>query len=548
MSNTSPKVLIVGGGPSGLICALSLLRNGVSVRSIRIIEKSVHPRLGQRGAGIMPRSLEMFDSLGLDNIFKLAIPAPPIRRYDFPKGTTPIHEFELAPRIEPTPTFQHLNIVLLGQNRLEEVIRAALTEYSCQVELGTELVSLEQSEHGVLVKLLKRGSGKDETGTAESVRYDWVIGADGARGVVRKQSTLTFDGETRDVEKLVVGDIYLEGLSQKYWHMWGEAADVLISLRPTDTANLFNFIIGGNVDHIRLPSDEDALKKFLVDNVGSETELKLGDVPWLSGFTPNIRMVKTFQQGRVFLVGDAGHVHSPAGGQGMNSGVQDSFNLGWKLALVLRNLAPASLLQTYSEERIPVIKEMLDRTTEIQKRTFTEKGDAPWARSGGLLQLGINYRWSSLVVDERRAQTSKLRHLEKEILNAYGEQATGRPDASDMVDLSTTPHSTGRLFKIFGPAYHTVLMFTSAHEQCAILIQSLSQYPQGTVRSAVIVRRGHAVPTQCQGAGIVLEDLGGHAHEAYGAENGWGLVIVGAIVSGLAGLHKYFEGIFGLHT
>jgi len=109
--------------------------------------------------------------------------------------------------------------VLLGQNRLEEVIRAALTEYSCQVESGTELVSLEQSEHGVLVKLLKRESGKDKIGTAESAHYDWVIGADGARGVVRKQSTLTFDGETRSLEKLVVGDIYLEGLSQKVCHL-----------------------------------------------------------------------------------------------------------------------------------------------------------------------------------------------------------------------------------------------------------------------------------------------------------------------------------------
>lgn len=183
MSSTSPKVLIVGAGPSGLICALSLLRNGVPVR---IIEKCVQPRLGQRGAGIMPRSLEVFDSLGIaDKISELAIAAPPMRRYELPKGPKHTHDFEMAPRNDPTPSFPYLNIVLLGQNNVEGVIHAALAKYSCQVERGTELVSLQQFEDGVEVNLLKRGSDNDETGTAETAQYDWVVGADGARSAVR---------------------------------------------------------------------------------------------------------------------------------------------------------------------------------------------------------------------------------------------------------------------------------------------------------------------------------------------------------------------------
>jgi len=336
----------------------------------------------------------------------------------------------------------------------------------------------------------------------------------------------------------------------------------VISLRPTEVPGMFNFALGGNVDHVQLSSDENALKKFLAENVGSEEELKFNDLCWLSLFTPNVRMVEKFQHGRILLVGDAAHVHSPTGGQCMNSGVQDSFNLGWKLAPVQRNLAPSSLLQSHSEERIPVIREMLDRTTKTLKQTLAEKGNAPWARPAGLLQLGINYRWSSIVLDEQKLKEEGVtaEGTEKEIVNAYGGHADGplragdrAPDASEMINLSATPRSPGRLFNSFAPSYHTVLIFAPAHDQCLALIQCLAQYPRGTIRSAIIVRPDHGVP-QCQGASIILEDGKGQAHTGYGIENNWGVVVVrpdgvvGAIVSGLEGLRKYFEGIFGLRS
>ncbi|GLB41782.1 putative FAD binding domain containing protein [Lyophyllum shimeji] len=558
MESTSPEVLVVGAGPSGLICALSLLRNGIPVR---VIEKSLEPRRGQRGAGIMPRSQELFDSLGLKDIFNLAIVSPPMRRYEL-KSSNPTSEFEMVPRSDPTPSYPYLNVICLGQDRLEEVIRASLAEYACKVEYGTELISLEQVEDGVNVKLFKHESIDEKNDVAETARFDWVVGADGARGVVRKQSPFTFHGETWSEEKLVVGDIYLEGLSPKYWHLYGGATGILISLRPTETAALFNFTIAGNVDVAQLSSDEAAVKRFLTENVGSEAELKPGEITWLSTFTPNIRMVETLQQGRVFLVGDAGHVHSPTGGQGMNSGVQDSYNLAWKLALVQRKLAPHSLLQSYSEERIPVIRSMLDQTTQLLKRTFSEKGNAPFTRDGGLLQLGVNYRWSSIVLDKRKLAKgcATAEGAQEERLNAYGGHADGplragdrAPDASEMVDVTATPQASGRLFKILAPSRHTVLIFTPAHNQCAALIQSLAQYPQGTVQSAVIVRGGHDVP-DCPGANVVLEDREGHAHTGYGIVNDWGVVVVrpdgviGAILGGPEGLQKYFEGIFGLST
>ncbi|KAG5647438.1 hypothetical protein DXG03_009368 [Asterophora parasitica] len=591
--STTPRVLIVGAGPSGLVCALSLLRNGVPVR---LIEKSTEPRLGQRGAGIMPRSLELFNAFGFaDQVVKLAIPPPPTLQYQLPKGTHPINEFEMSPNAPPTPSCPFTNIVLLGQSHLEDILRASLAELGCTVEAGTELVAFEQVEGAVNVQLARHGKdGTDVEGTKENASYDWMIGSDGARGVVRKLSGFSFLGETRTIETHVVGDIFVEGLSQKYWHMWGDASTLLVSLRPTETHGLFSFIVAGpEINHSYLSNNEAALRKCFEENTGSKTGLKFGAIPWVNHYTPNIRMVQTFQKGRVFLVGDSAHVHSFSGGQGMNTGIQDAYNLSWKLALVQRKYAHPSLLHSYSDERIPVIREMLSRTTKILKRSFTEKTPDAWGSSssgsfsssssasdgagGGMLQLGINYRWSPIVLDERkRAEDAEFADFdfdegedEEPIapIDAYGGHGDAvlragdrAPDASDLVDLSAAaaaiPKLRGlglrRLFGVFGPSYHTVLVFAPAHHQCPAIVRLLRRCPPDTVRAVVIVVRGQNVPPYCrEGVSAVLEDKLGHAHAGYGILDGWGVVVVrpdgvvGAILAGAEGVQRYFGGIFG---
>jgi len=257
----------------------------------------------------------------------------------------------------------------------------------------------------------------------------------------------------------------------------------------------------------------------------------------------------------------------------MNTGVQDSFNLGWKLALVHRNLAPSSLLNTYSEERIPVIREMLDCTTKLLKRTFTDQSNDPWNRTGRLLQLGINYRWSSLVLDERKqaeddefsdfdfGDANEEPEMQPTDVDAYGGRADGiiragdrAPDASGLVNISMLPKSralTQQMFSLFGPSHHTVLNFAPAHGQCPALFRTLKKCPLNTVRSALVVHRGHSVPAVCQGAHAVFEDRDGHAYGGYGILDNWGVVVVrpdgviGAIVRGAEGLQRYFRGVFG---
>ncbi|KAF9005951.1 pentachlorophenol 4-monooxygenase [Cyathus striatus] len=580
-------VLIVGGGPSGLVLAIILLQNGIPVR---IIEKSAVPRLGQRGAGIMPRSLELFMYIGIiDQVMKLAIPMPRAKMYKLPEGNQCTHEFEMAPPTNPTPANPFLNPVMLGQDRLEKIYHAKLAEYGCSVELGTELLSFENKSDGVDVKLLVRGMDPNAEGVVENTTYEWMVGTDGARGVVRKQLGLSFLGETRTVENFVVGDICVDGLSQNHWHMWGDAGSTLqvthfplltslfyssfhrISLRGTETPNLFNFVVAGkHINHAALYTDQDSLRKCFSENTGRRDDLKFGTIPWVSHYTPNIRMVNKFGKGRVYIAGDAGHVHSPTGGQGMNTGIQDSFNLGWKLALIVKKLAPPSLIETYTEERIPVIAEMLNQTTKILNRTFKEKDEGPWKTPGSLFQLGVNYRWSSIIIDERRSleiereaeEDDYLRDYEfdeeEEKIDSYGLDVDGRlragdraPDAPGLIDRGPRIQSkrSCRLFHIVGTSYHTVLVFPEL-ANCKSVLNAISLYPKGVIRSVIISRRGRPIPSGWESADYLFEDHGGHAHDMYASSDVCGVIIirpdvmVGAIVRGPEGLHRYFRGIF----
>ncbi|KAF9478246.1 hypothetical protein BDN70DRAFT_880202 [Pholiota conissans] len=574
--NASPPILIVGGGPSGLVLALALLHNGVPVR---IIEKNAMPRLGQRGAGIMPRSLELFTSLRIiEEVMSSAILTPPVRLYKMPEGIEVVHEFEMSPRRSPTANNPYLNPVMLGQDKLEKIFHNALAAFGCSVELGTELLSFVQTDGRVRAKLIKRGMSQDmDSGEIEETMFEYMIGADGARGVVRKQLGLSFLGETRHVENFVVGDIIVEGLSQKYWHMWGEASDVLISLRATETPKLFNFVIGGrNVNYPRLAQNEDELKKCFYENTGRRTDLTFVEIPWMSQYTPNIRMVEKFGFGRVYVTGDAGHVHSPTGGQGMNTGIQDSFNLGWKLALVVKGIADHSLLDTFSEERIPVIAEMIAQTTKLLKKTL-DNDEQALQTNGSLFQLGVNYRWSSIVVDERKKieadreaiEDAYLKEFEfpddeeeaedPEILDSYGENHDGRlragdraPDASGLTILSPPElqKQVCQLFQIYGPARHTVLIFADVVNARDVL-NVLAAYPRNLLRTVVILSaRKTKSGVNTEGADFVLEDRDGHATQAYCSAGVCGICIirpdgvVGAIVKGATWTHRYFQGVF----
>ncbi|KAJ6581423.1 FAD binding domain-containing protein [Mycena capillaripes] len=577
----NPKILIVGAGPSGLVMALALRRNGVPVR---LIDKETTSRLGQRGAGIMPRSLELFSALGIsDEIMRRAIPAPQAIMYQLPGGVKQLAKFDMWPPAQPTPQRPFPNVVMLGQDHLEQILRTELRKLGCETEWGSTLLSFEQPEGGDCVRA-SISRPQDEGHITETETFDFVVGTDGGRGMVRKSLGLTFLGETSNADNLVVGDVMVHGLDSKHWHMWGEVGASWISLRPTEVPFMFNFLLSGpNIDHPYIVEHPEALASIFVEYTGGRRDIVFGDVVWLSHYRPSIRMVDKFGVGRVFVAGDAAHVHSITGGQGMNVGIQDSFNLAWKLALVQRNLAPESLLQTYTEERAPVVAAMLNKITALLSEEWAGKkgSDAAsrahenvsaWKHNGGVLQLGVNCRWSSVVVDEQRNDDDFVDDFEdcdgdEDEDEDYSSDAfvdrplsagDRAPDAPGLVVLKRpapdkAPADTGTtsLFRTFLASRHTVLIFTNEANRYTPVLRLLEPHAHDAVQSAIVLRAQGTVPTSAHTlADWVLEDRAGHAYRAYALRDGCDVVVVrpdglvGAVIRSREGLRRYFHGVF----
>ena len=232
-------------------------------------------------------------------------------------------------------------------------------------------------------------------------------------------------------------------------------------------------------------------------------------------------------------------------------------NLGWKLALVEKGLSPSSILSTYSSERLPVIAKMLELTTTLLKKTMEEKADGQdvsgWRRGGELLQLGINYRWSEIVIDERTKQNNS-------VVNPYGNegdplQAGDRaPEAPKLKDLRAATGDADvetSFFRIFSPTQHTALIFTNDPSRAAPVFDALDRYPSETISSVLVLPKSAAVAGAVGKVGKVVQDTEGHAYEAYAVpEDGLTVFIIrpdgviGAIVLGAEGVERYRKLIF----
>ncbi|KAJ3862909.1 FAD binding domain-containing protein [Lentinula novae-zelandiae] len=555
MSSTtsiSPAVLIVGAGPVGSVLALTLLKNGISVR---IIDKA-GPQIGQKGAGIQPRSLEMHHFLGtLPDFLSVAQSIPICTIYKIPGGTEILKTFELNPREEPKPDTPYINPMVLGQYRQQSILHRHLKKYGCEVEFHTVLRSFEQSDDHVLANIVKKSP--DGAEIPEAMKVPYLVGADGAHSTIRRALGLTFLGDTRDDVSSVIGDIEIKsGLNHETWHFWGEGStkmQVYYSNSRVDK-NIFTMMITGKeLDHAKTASRRDELVKTITF-VTERNDIEFGDLIWMSHYRPNIRMVNRFGEGRVFVAGARLEAR-----QGTNSGVQDSFNLGWKLALVLKGLSPSSLLNTYTEERLPVIAAMLGKTMDLLNRGRDKPAadESKWKRGTEFKQLGVNYRGSSTLVDETTDLTKDLIRSDSYSLASDGVIHAGdrAPQAPDLEDLPANRAATS-LFDIFGPDHHTVLIFSSVRSKGEEITSKLSSYSKGLFKTVLILPALSeseliASVKQSSGFDLVLRDGGGHAYKAYPTIPGPCTVIVvrpdgvvGAIVRGIDGLLQYVNGVF----
>jgi 2-polyprenyl-6-methoxyphenol hydroxylase-like FAD-dependent oxidoreductase len=355
-------VLIVGAGPAGLTLALDLARRGIM---FRLIDAAETPFLGSRGKGIQPRTLEILEDLGvIDAILAAGGLYPKLRIH---LGPLSLRAGSLGTTRQPTESVPYPNVWMVPQSRTESIMRERLCALGGQVEFGKALVTFRQDECGVEATL----------STGETVRADFLAGCDGGRSTVRKVLGLNLEGEAMDEKPVMVADVEVEGLDRRDWHIWPFARGSPMGLCPLPCTALF-----------QLTAKAETIGPDIGSAVHRATGHRVVRVSWSSIYRPAVRMVNRFRVGRVFLAGDAAHVHPPAGGQGLNTGVQDAYNLGWKLAHVLRG-APDSLLDTYQAERLPVAAAVLGLSKRLYQTRSIKRGDAT-------NQLALHYRSNSL--------------------------------------------------------------------------------------------------------------------------------------------------------
>jgi len=417
------QVLIAGAGPTGLTLAVDLARRGID---LRIVDKAERFAVGSRGDGLQPRTLEVFEDLGvLDEVFANGIGAPLMRIYD---GKSVVWEDRMAEPEPPRADRPYPNVWFVPQWRTEEIVRARLASYGVDVQLGTEVVAIEQDNDGVTVGLQ----------SGETVRARYLVGADGGRSTVRRQLAIPFLGTTDDEVQMVLADVRVEGLDHDYGHGW-----------MLDGRSFFGFTpLAGGADTFVLNTTATDVEPTLrglqatVDAASGRSDIRLSALTWARVWRSNVRLAQRFRAGRVFLAGDSAHVHPPTGGQGLNTGVQDAYNLGWKLAAALAgsSLDTEALLDSYQEERLPIASHMLGISTQLLEKTLRGSDDA-LERGEQTRQLDLNYRGGPLIFDDGCSA-----------MLAAGDRA---PDAPCRCGNS----DPARLFTLFAGPHWTLLRF-----------------------------------------------------------------------------------------
>lgn len=479
MSDPQTQVLIVGAGPTGLALACDLARRGVQ---FRIVDKAREHFIGSKGKGLQPRSLEVMDDFGIvQQVLHNGRFHIPFRGYD---GSKVLGERDPHEGRNPTPSTPYASVLLTPQWRTEEALRGLLERSGGQVELATELTSITQDENGVTATL-RRDDGES------LVHCQYLVAADGGRSFVRRFLQVPFEGETWKDERMYVGDVRLRGLDREAWHSWPNHPAGWLALCPLPSTDTFQFQAQVPPEEEREPSLE--LFRELVNERTGGMEIELTDAPWLSLYRVNVRMVSQYRVGRVFLAGDAAHVHSPAGGQGMNTGIQDAYNLGWKLGAVLHG-ASETLLDTYEEERLPVAANVLGLSTRLY-RQISGEGEEKIRRDAVTLQLGITYKEMSLSVTSGEP----------------GLKISAGDRASDAPGLNREGEPI-RLFDLFrGPQFTLLRLFADGNASDGSL--------PGVKVADIRQTRAETGPETGKDTRLFV-DASGHFAEAYGGGNG----------------------------
>jgi 3-(3-hydroxy-phenyl)propionate hydroxylase len=335
MQTTEHAVVIAGGGPAGMMLAAELALAKVDVLVVE--QRPDHVIVGSRAGGLLTRTIEVFDQRGVADRFI----AEGSQHQAVPFGTALLDMSDFPTR--------HPYYLGIFQNAIERIMAGWLAELPVQIAYGTEVTGFAQDDAGVDVAL----------SDGRSLRAGYLVGCDGGRSLIRKAAGIAFPGWDASRSNLIAE---VEMVEEPALGLRHDTSGIHAMNRLEDGKTVRLVVTEPEIGTGSEPTLDD-LRAVLTTVYG--TDFGVHSPVWISRFTDTTRQAAEYRVGRVLLAGDAAHVHYPAGGQGLSLGVQDAANLGWKLAQVVAGTAPESLLDTYQEERHPVVARVLRHTMAL---------------------------------------------------------------------------------------------------------------------------------------------------------------------------------------
>ena len=541
MPDGNVEVLIVGAGPTGLTLACELARHGVS---FRIVDKSAVASSMSKALAVHARTLEIFEDMGIvDRFLTYGLKLKAINVFADDKQIAHMTLDEL----DSVYSFA----LSLPQSDTERILMERLGELGHSVERAVEVLALTQQSDGVECRIKSDSSGE------EVIKTRWVVGCDGAHSIVRKQLKLEFAG-SKYPDLLQLGDVEIDGplVHDELYVLNSEKG--LLALFPYG-GNRYR-LAGVDLDEGKqqvasdksLPDPTLEELQAMVDE-RSQFPLKLSNLHWSTALYSHRRHVSQYRVGNCFLAGDAAHIHSPAGGQGMNTGIQDSYNLAWKLALVSRGIASDTLLDSYNEERLGIALGVLKLTDFMMKVNTLKNPVAKKLRNtlapvltaqeviqkrarSGIAELSLNYRESPIVEEhllpivETIAPKQDMPSISDHFAFKNGPEAGDRaPDAFlsppvTKVDEDVEPI---RLHELLRGTKHILLIFSgdkTTHEEIDLfksIAANIGKLPDDLVEMIIIVdseeSKKHCAQLDTIDNVRVLADWEMSSHHRYGA-------------------------------
>jgi len=514
--SAAQPILVVGAGSTGLTLASELARHGAPVR---IVDRLPGIVPFARATGVHSRSLEILQDLGIAD--EIVVRSAPIcGAKQFAGGELLIH-YRTDGLDSPFPFAASLE-----QWKVEEALEALLGRFGITVERETELITLE--DDGMIVRATLRRAD----GATEVVETPWLVGCDGAHSTVRHLKGEHFPGEA-DPHHYLVADVVLDNPrtpDEVYVYLTDNGVLWLFPL-PDGRTLLAADVPQPHADAADSP-DLGEVEALLDQRMPGA--VRVSDPRWLSGFHIHYRVTPHYRHGRTFLAGDAAHIHSPIGGQGMNTGIQDAYNLAWKLALVVRGRAPASLLDSYEAERRAVAKDVLATTKMMTEKaegyvTMAEEQRARLYRHVVLPEaerLAMLRHTEELDLDYRRSPVCSdgVEQPEGTASGAGGPHAgAGACDAHPLL-VDGRPLTLFELLR--GPA-HTLLLLPGLEAQRRTEPAELDDLADAVANAyGDLIRICMALPPDLRddecgsGTALRVRDVEGALHRRYGAAGG----------------------------